>query len=140
MKTITKTGIAISVAGLILLLSCFFGGKYILTADVLHQTISDPKHLEQIEPPAASMLNKEYTNVFSFTKDFRNIISNINEQNRGAKKWDAVIYTDYTFGVTKNSNHGWVRDHSVPLLLLILFCIIVGALLHIIPKSAFTSN
>src|SRR6266513_376260 len=76
----------------------------------------------------------KYTLVFSFTKDFRNIVSNINEQNRAARKWDAIIYTDYTFTVTKNSNHGWVRDHNVMLLILILLCTITGSLLYIIPK------
>lgn len=140
MKTTIKTGIAISVAALLLLLTCLFGSRYALTSEVLHQSIFDPKHLDQIEPAASSMLNKEYTNVFSFTKDFRNIINNLNEQNRAAEKWDALIYTDYTFTITKNSNHGWVRDHNVMLLILILLSTFTGALLYIIPKYAFASK
>lgn len=140
MKIFLKTGIAISVAALLLLLTCLFGGRYTLTNQVLHQNISDPKHLAQIEPAASLMLNKEYINVFSFTRDFRNIINNINEQNRAAKKWDAIIYTDYTFTVTKNSNHGWVRDHNGMLLILILLCTLTGSLFYIIPKYAFTSK
>src|SRR6185503_2947078 len=140
MNNIGKIGIAISVAALLLFLSCFFGGKYTLTTEALHQSISDPKHLEQIEPAVSSMLNKEYTDVFSFTKDFKRIVNNINDQNRTAQKWDAVIYTDYTFAVTKNSNHGWVKDHNMMLLILILLCILAGALLYIIPKYAFRSK
>ncbi|HYV93908.1 MAG TPA: 4Fe-4S dicluster domain-containing protein [Chitinophagales bacterium] len=140
MKKIAKIGIAISIAALLLFLSCLFGAKYQLTPESLHQSITDKKHLEQIEPPIASMMNKEYASVFSFVKDFHSIINHINEQNRAQQKWDLVIYTDYTFIVTKNSNYGFVRDHNDLLLALLLLCVLAGALLFIIPKYAFCSK
>lgn len=134
MKPIMKAGIAISVAGLLLFFGSYFGSRYKLTPEILRNSISEADHLEQIEPAAANMLNKEYTSPISFANDFRKVIKDINEKNRAAKQWDKVIYSDYTFPLTKNSTSGWVVDHNKLLLSLILLCIIFGTLLYIIPK------
>src|SRR5437868_6718096 len=115
-----KIGSAILIATLLLFLTSLFGAKYQLTSESLHQSITDQKHLQQIESAVAPMMNKEYSSVISFNKDFHSIINHINDENRAQQKWDQVIYTDYTFALTKNSNHGFVRDHNVMLLIILL--------------------
>ena len=140
MQLLKQTGLALSIAALLLFLSCFFGGRYTLTTLALQQSISDSAHLQQIEPVVDPLLNKEYLNVFQFVHDFRNIVTTLNSKNRAEKKWDAVIYTDYTFAITKNSNHGLVAQHQVLLLLLLLTLIISGAALFIFSKYRLASK
>jgi ferredoxin-type protein NapH len=134
MNLTMKIGIAITVAGLVLFMGSFFGSRYALTEKVLQQIVTDTTHLKQIEPAVSSMLNKSYGSGFAFANDFRKIINHINDENRAEKKWDKIIYADYTFAVTKASTTGWIVDHNSLLLSLILLCIVAGALLYIIPK------
>ncbi|MEP7128960.1 MAG: 4Fe-4S binding protein, partial [Chitinophagales bacterium] len=129
-----KSGIAITIAGLLLFLGSFFGSSYQLTSEILQQTISDSSHLQQIQPAASAMLHKNYSSGFTFANDFKKIIEDINTKNRTAQQWDKVIYNDYTFAVTKNSTSGWIKENNKLLLLLIVICIFFGALLYIIPK------
>ena len=129
-----KTGIAIVMAGLILFIGSYFGSTYVLTGKILHNTITDSTHLEQIEPAVAGMLNKSYSSNFAFVSDFKKRINEINEKNRAASDWDKVIYTDYTFAITKNATTGWLVENNKWLLLLIVLFTLSGSLLYIIPK------
>ncbi|MEO6165961.1 MAG: 4Fe-4S dicluster domain-containing protein [Chitinophagales bacterium] len=134
MNYLMKTGIAIVVAGLFLFIGSFFGSSYMLTREILHNTVTDTKHLEQIEPAAASMLNKVYSSNFVFANDFKKMVNGINEKKRAANEWDKLIYTDYTFPITKNSTTGWLVENNRWLLLLIVLFTLSGSLLYIIPK------
>lgn len=134
MNYLMKTGIAIVVAGLILFIGSFFGSTYTLTKEILHNTITETKHQEQIETAAAGMLNKTYSSNFAFANDFKKSVNAINEKNRAANEWDRVIYTDYTFSITKNATSGWLVENNRWLLLLIVFFTLSGSLLYIIPK------
>lgn len=134
MSIIMKSGIAITLAGLLLFFGSFFGSSFQLTSEILQQTISDSAHLQQIQPEATAMLNKNYSSGFTFANDFKKIVADINTKNRTAQQWDKVIYSDYTFAITKNSTSGYIKEHNKLLLLLIVICIFFGALLYIIPK------
>ena len=71
MNYLMKTGIAIAIAGLLLFIGSFFGSHYMLTSEILQGTITDSAHLQQIEPAASGMLNKNYTSNFAFANDFK---------------------------------------------------------------------
>jgi len=137
MELVKKIGIAISIAALLLFLSCFFGAKYQLTPEILNTSILNQQDLEQIKPAVSFMMFNPYSSSFSFVKDFKSAVNSVNEKNRSQQKWDQVIYTDYTFTVTKNSNEGFVRDHNITLLTILFLLVIVGSLLFIIPRYAF---
>ncbi|MEO5673647.1 MAG: 4Fe-4S dicluster domain-containing protein [Chitinophagales bacterium] len=139
MKILIKAGSAILVAVLLVFLSCFFGSSFKITHEALHKAINDKKQIDLIEPAVSGMLNREYGSVFSFVHDFKAAINNLNDENRKLQNWDHLIYNDYTFAVTKNSNYGFVSDHRLLLLLLLLFLIVAGSALYIVPKYAFRS-
>ena len=129
-----ETGIALSVAALLIFLSSFFGSQFKLTDDVLHEAVTDQKQYTIIEPAVQPMMNKVYSSRFAFIHDFNNAIDQLNAQSKAAQKWDQVIYTNYTFPVTKYSSFGFVVDHNKEILLLLVLLIVFGALLYFIPK------
>lgn len=136
MSTINKSGIAVMLAGFILLAGSFFGSTFQLTPDILRQTIADTSHLQQLEPATAFMLQKEYRSGFAFANDFKKVVAGINAKNRAEQQWNKIIYNDYTFDVTRNATAGWITTHNTLLLILIVICIFCGSLMYIISKYA----
>lgn len=136
MRMLRRSGIAIVLAGFILLAGSFFGSTFQLTPDILRHTITDTSHLQQLEPATAVMLQKKYNSGFSFSNDFKKVVADINAKNRAEQQWNKVIYSDYTFEVTRNSTDGWITTHNTLLLVLIVICIFCGSLIYIISKYA----
>jgi ferredoxin-type protein NapH len=134
MKIIQKCGLLLFVAGLLVLLSSLGMSKYKLTEDSLKKSIPDEKQLTSLHPAFESMLDKEYDSKFEFTNDFRKAFNSVNEDFKKNQQWDKVIYTDYTFPVTKNSSFGLLTDNLILWLLLSFGLAILGALMYIIPQ------
>lgn len=134
MKKMMQAGIAICLAGFLLFAGSFFGSTYSLTEKVLQSAINDTAHLRQITPATQPMFAKQYNTGFSFANDFKKAVDAINKKHVANQEWDQVIYTDYTFSVTKNATTGWVADNNKWILLAFVICILAGALLYLLPK------
>lgn len=135
-KTAGRSGIAIVLAALLMFAGSYFGSTFQLTPEILRQTITDTTHLQQLEPAVTPMLHNKYATAFSFANDYKKVVAAVNTKNRDEQHWDKIIYTDYTFNLTKNSASGWITANNKWLMLLIAICILCGSLMYIIPKYA----
>ncbi len=127
--------------GLIIFLSCLavfivlpMLGKFRLTQKDFEETITDKKHYEVLKPAFKEMIGKEYTGIASFLSAYKKAFNSINDEYKAQKQWDKVIYTDYSFSLSKKAAFGLVTDHK---LLLFYICFVVsalGGLMYMLPK------
>lgn len=129
-----NSGIALMFVALVLFLSLLFGNRYMLTSRSIYVSVNNPEHLHKIEPAVRWMMNREYTSLFQFVFDFRQSIRDYNKGSRMAMMWTDIIYSDYTFKITKNSAYGWVRSHKLKLFSIIMLLMSSGAALFLLAK------
>lgn len=135
MKTqIKPLGIIIFLVGFLGFISTISLSQFKLTEEILRQNIQDKTHLETLLPPLKQMLDKTYSNQWAFVADFKGIFNSVNEGFKAKQQWDKVIWTDYTFWITKKSSVGqWLAFRQI-LLLLSIVLVIVGSLMYMLPK------
>lgn len=135
MRLVKHTGLVFFLAGVIVLITSLFIGRFELTKNVIQSTITNPSHLELLGPELEKkMLNKTYKTSISFSNDFKRIFNAINEQLKTNQLWDKVMYADYTFPITKASSKGILTDNQLLFFLLSIGLGILGGLLYILPK------
>jgi len=134
MILVRKLGILLTIAGFVMLIAALFGSHYKLTPEVLRGSINNDDHLKRIELVTQGIIGRDYSSIFSFVHDFRRLAEGYNEQARADKRWNDIIYTDYTFIITKNSTFGWVRDYCLLLLIMITFLFTAGGLCYAFGK------
>ena len=134
MGQIRKIGLVLFLSALVIFTFSASLGEYELTSEVLEETITDKQHLSLLGPELENMLNKTYTSSIEFVSDFKYIFNNLNEGLKKAQEWDKVIWTDYTFSLTKNASKGVLIDNQKIFFFLSIVMGIIGALIYIIPQ------
>lgn len=135
-------GLVLVVVSLLVLMFTLTLSKFQLTDTILQKSIIDSTHYARIKPEVNFMFGKEYSSQFAFLGDFQGAIDELNDRYKKDRQWNDVIWTDYTFAVTKNASYGLlVRQHW--LWWFLSFGLgILGGLLYIIPtyRHKTTSN
>jgi ferredoxin-type protein NapH len=107
--------------------------KFILSETILAQIIQ-PEHRSTLGQSLQPMIDRTYTNGWSFAYSFQQKIDNLNSQYRAKQQWDKVIYDDeYTFRATKAAAIGPLKTQPWLWFGLSLGLIILGAILFFIP-------
>jgi len=132
MKTVKNTGYILFIAGLTLFFAYLTTGKYLLTDKALKTAISNPDDYARIKPQLENITGKLYQSRFSFVNDVRSGISALNDSYKLKGEWDKVIWTDYTFAITKDSATGYFIKHNTAAFFVIFLLIVTGAFLLII--------
>ncbi len=133
MKYIRKTGLILFLFALAVFTLSVTLGEYKLTEEVLQKTVSD-KHLALLSSELSHMIDKTYTSCFSFVVDFQSAFNALNEGFKKNQQWDKVIWTDYTFSLTKAASIGIFVDNQRLFFFLSIVLGIVSALMYIIPQ------
>ena len=134
MKIIQKIGLGIFVASLLVFVLSLSMSNYQLTSESLEKSITNPVHLELLQPELQPILDKEYTSKFSFINDFITAFNKVNNELKANEDWDNVIWTDYTFLVVKNSSKGLLLDNLWLLFIISFVMSSLGALMYILPQ------
>ena len=108
--------------------------EYRLTDNILQKSVNNQDEYSRLKPELETMFNKTFSSKFSFVKNIRSTINNLNEQYKSNQQWDKVIWTDYTFILTKNSSAGIFIEYNNLWFLFSFILFAVGAFLNIIPK------
>ncbi len=131
MNNYRRAGNILVVCALILLIATLFGNRYKLTSQALQQTIENDEDRKRVELAVQPVIGKEYSSLFHFVHDLNESILAYNENARMKKMWSDVIYSNYTFMITKTSSYGWVKDHQLLLFLSIVLLFTAGACCYI---------
>lgn len=134
MKFTQKIGLFLFVTALLVWLTALTLSHYTLTPAVFENTIQDPKHRELLQAPLSEMMDKTYASQLSFIGDFRKKFNEVNDKLKKAQQWDKVIWTDYTFAITKNASAGLLVSQHWLWLFLSIGLGILGSLLYIFPE------
>jgi len=100
----------------------------------LNSVIKNKAHNRALQPALESMMEKTYTSKFTFIQDFKNKVAKVNDDFKSKKQWDKVIYTDYTFEITKKSSEGILTKQYWQFFLLSFTMILAGAFIYILSK------
>jgi ferredoxin-type protein NapH len=132
-RIIRTFGFVLFAAALAALTATLFIGEYSLTPEKFSQVVTNEKHAALLRPELEPMLSVSYASSFAFTEDLRRHVDATNQKLRDAKQWGDVIYTDYTFSLTKAAHSGIVLTHAAIFFLLTFALGTLGALLAIVP-------
>ena len=134
MKIIRNTGQILLIAGLILFVSYLSMSEYRLTDNILHKSVNNQQDYEKLKPELETIFDKTYSSKFAFIKDVRSTINNLNDQYKSNEQWDKVIWTDYTFILTKNSSAGFFIENNKLWFFFSFIIFVIGAFLYIFSK------
>jgi len=134
MKVIQKLGLGIFIGSLVVFVLSLSMSNYRLTSETIQQSISNPTHLELLQPELQVMIDKEYSSKFSFISDFNTAFNNVNDRLKANEDWDNVIWMDYTFLIVKNSSTGVLLNYLWLLFIISFVFSSVGALMYIVPQ------
>ncbi len=145
-KIIQKTGMALFIAAIAILIGSLFISNYQLADEVLKEVISESQ-LPHFKQNIEEIKGRTYTSKFIFLNDLDKVIqstnTSINDYNQiGNQNLDNVSSIDdynageYKVKLTKKATQGILTDHSLLMLWLTFGLGIIGALLYIIPKIA----
>lgn len=132
MKALKYTGLVLFFGGFLLFLATLGMGDYRLSDQILKEKLKE-KHYQALRPRFEEMVGKTYPTAIPFVREVQKPIEEFNKEARSQQKWDQVIYTDYTFSLTKASTVGWITDHKLLWLLLTIGLMSVGGLVYILP-------
>jgi ferredoxin-type protein NapH len=133
LKIIPKLGRLICLLSIGLFISLLGLGSYKLSPQVFNQTITNAQHQALLKPALSGIMNKEYSNSIAFISDFNQAFNGVNEDLKSKQQWDKVIYTDYSYLITKHSAIGFVKNHRTLLFYLCFILSAFGGLLFMIP-------
>lgn len=105
MVRLQRLGLLLFLVGFTLWLVTLTMGRFRLTNATLKQSVK-PEHRSLIAQRTASMLDRVYTDNWTFVADFRRAVNTYNAEMRANRQWNRVIYDNYTFEVTKNASLG----------------------------------
>lgn len=132
-KKIRYAGITIFIAASALFISLFFSGHYQLTNEKLTKIISNKEHVEALKPRLEDMLGKKYNNQFHFIKTFNQAFNQLNDEYKANEEWDKVIWSNYTFSITRGSLGGHLAKNTSLYFFLTIGLGIIGGLMYILP-------
>ncbi|NMM49508.1 4Fe-4S binding protein [Marinigracilibium pacificum] len=133
MNLIQKTGITIFCLALTMFIGLLFTSSFTLTPEIAKEVITDESHFESLSEGLKPLYNQELSKT-EFISGVNEVVESTNEHYRKQELWDNVIYTDYTFSLTRESLRGPVESNNPFLLFLILGAAIIGSLLYISQK------
>lgn len=134
MKKIRLAGLAIFVFSMLVFIASISLGEYELTPKVFEQVVTDADHRKALAPPLEDMMGKVYSSNFTFVEDFKATFESVNQSFKDAGEWDKVIYSKYTFAITKAASKGVFINNQQLFFFLSIVLGVIGALMYIIPK------
>ena len=126
MKVLKRIGIICIISGLVIMFSCLFLNRYVVTEDTLGDAITDSAKQEILNPALAEMEGKEYHSKFAFVRDYRKIIGKVNEEQ--VKNGEDTLDDDYSLPLLTSGATGFAAEHSTLFLWLILGLFSLGSL------------
>jgi polyferredoxin len=134
LPAIRQIGIALLLLALGLFAVAPFMSSYTLTADVLKKAVDHPEHFDVIAPALKNITDVHFDVRRDYIAAFQTRIDAINADFRNAEAWDKVIWTDYSFALVKYAAHGPVIQQSQWYFLVLIFLVLFGAAMHILPE------
>jgi len=139
MKNIQNIGLGIFLIGLTIFTSLIFLGKYEVSPELFESFISnkDIKSELFINDIKSNIVDKEYTNPFSFSSEIRSALDNANATHKQNSEWDKVIWDkphSFSYEITKRAGTGLIKENKGLFWWLTFGLGILGALMYIIPN------
>lgn len=129
-----KLGLIIFVAAFGLFIGTLGMNNFTLTNEILEKNFKEDALLDaKIE--LAGMVDKSYSNSFTFTSELSEGIRQLNKVYNGQQAWDKKIYEDTILAIAKSSASGYLVDNKGIMFLLTFGIAILGALLFILPEA-----
>lgn len=129
-----KLGLIIFVAAFGLFVGTLGMNNYTLTNEILEKNFKDDALLDaKIE--LAELVDKSYSNSFTFTSDLSEGINQLNKVYNAQQAWDKKIYEDTILSIVKASANGYLVDNKGIMFLLTFGLAILGTLLFILPEA-----
>ena len=132
MKALQKLGIALFCLALAFFSLLPFIGQYTLTAELVKSNVKDI-HQEQMVEILEPMYGETYASNFAFIADFNSYFNAYNDALKLNQEWDAVIWDNYAYALTKAAAQSPVIDQPWLYIGITLILGSLGALLYILP-------
>jgi len=139
MKMLQISGLFLFFFGILIFVISLSMNNYVLTEDVLRQSISNTNHREVLMPVYQDMLDEYYSSKFKFIDNFNQRFNDVNQSYKDNEEWEKVIWTDYTFIIVKNSSVGLVSTNRALFFWLCFALTSLGGLLYIVPEKFISS-
>lgn len=134
MKNARFIGIILLVTGLLFFSAVNFFGSFVLTRDVMEQSLTEREKDELWDVLETKMMDKEYSTSWSFSSDLLEIYNRVNDNFRAEKRWAEILPDapkEFALRVARNASSGWIPEHRVLLFLLSFGLAAIGGLLYI---------
>jgi ferredoxin-type protein NapH len=139
MKKLQNAGLALFLIGLATFIALIFLGKYNLSSELFETIISNNGIKSElfINNIKTNVVDKEFTNPFSFSSKITSALENANAIHKQNSEWDKVIWSkphSFSYEIAKSAGTGIVKEHKGLFWWLTFGLGIIGALLFIIPN------
>lgn len=132
MNFLKNIGLLLIFTALVLWISSLFVNKFVLSEEIFRSQVSE-QHQTLLESRISPLLNKEFSNVFTFSNEIKGAITEINAEFDAKQEWGSKINDKYELTLSKASAQGWLASNPQIAFFFIFGSLVFGAMLYILP-------